>query len=302
MQRGARLARRDEREDGFLLVALIVAIFLILLALSVAAPRLAMQMKRQKEEETVHRANQYVRAIQLYYRKFGTYPPSIDALKKSNNQRFLRQEYLDPLTGKVDWKIIKVGANKTKVKGFFGEDLPGLPGGLGAAAGLSSGTSGGSTAVGGTAIVGASNTPGSSGTGLGGGTTGTTGTTANTGTGTPGTSSGLGSGPTSQDATTASLGQVGPIMGVSVGKDGSSIIVVNEQSQYQDWEFLYDPRIEAMKAKASLLGGGATGGTSGGLGSANTLASPTGNTPPTSNGLGSGTNSTTPTTSPTTPP
>jgi hypothetical protein len=39
-------------------------------------------------------------------------------------------------------------------------------------------------------------------------------------------------------------------------KTGDSITVLNEQTSYDTWEFIYDPRIEQMKAKAALLGGG----------------------------------------------
>ena len=53
-----------------------------------------------REVEAVHRGNQYVRAIRLYYRKFGHYPGSIEQLEKTNNIRFLRQRYVDPMTGK----------------------------------------------------------------------------------------------------------------------------------------------------------------------------------------------------------
>ena len=121
------------------MAAVIVLVFLVLLTLTIAAPRIAMALKRDRELETQHRANQYVRGIRLYYKKFGHYPGSIEQLQKSNNQRFVRQKYLDPMTGKDDWRLIHVGENKTKVKGFFGEDLPGLAGGLGSAAGLQSG-------------------------------------------------------------------------------------------------------------------------------------------------------------------
>ena len=43
-------------------------------------------------------------------------------------------------------------------------------------------------------------------------------------------------------------------------KKGDSVITLNEQTTYNTWEFIYDPRIEQLKAKAGLLGGGATGG------------------------------------------
>src|ERR1700733_8553800 len=92
--------KRDEMrqgEDGFMLVGLIVAIFLILVALSVAAPKVAQELRREREVEAIHRGNQYVRAIRLYYRKTGMYPATIEALEKTNNVRYLRQQYVDPM-------------------------------------------------------------------------------------------------------------------------------------------------------------------------------------------------------------
>ena len=176
-----------------MMAAVIVMVFLVVLALTVAAPTIARSIQRDREIEAQHRANQYVRGIRLYYKKFGHYPGSIEQLQKSNNQRFVRQKYLDPLTGKDDWRLIHVGENKTTVKGFFGEDLPGLAGGLGSAAGLSSGT-GGTTGGSGTQSAfnnsgigsgAGSNSPG--GIGNGG-----TGTGANSGTGATGSNGGPG--------------------------------------------------------------------------------------------------------------
>jgi type II secretory pathway pseudopilin PulG len=247
-------------DEGYMLLAVIVLVFMVLLTLSIAAPRIATQLKRDRELETQHRAQQYVRAIRLYYRKFKSYPSSIDQLEKSNNQRFLRQRYLDPMTGKDDWRLIKVGENKTKVKGFFGEDLPGIGGGLGAAAGLQSpgfaapanpsSYSPGQVLPPGVASPGA--TPlqanpsgGTAGTGSTGSTSGTFGTGGSDGTSSPGGG--------------------GQIMGVGVPATGDSILTVNEQSQYDQWEFLYDPRIEQQYQKGALQG--ATGATAGsGLG------------------------------------
>src|SRR5580704_5074921 len=139
---------RSDGEQGYMLVGLIVAIFLILLVLGTAAPKVARSLQREREVEAEHRANQYVRAIQLYYKKFGHYPGSMDQLEKSNNIRFLRQRYIDPLTGKSDWRMIKVGENKTTVKGFFGQPLAGLTPGLGTAAGAASAGPAGAGAAG----------------------------------------------------------------------------------------------------------------------------------------------------------
>ena len=130
--------RERRSEEGFTLVGLVVAIFLILLVLAVAAPKVAKDLKRDREVEAVHRGNQYVRAVQLYYRKFGHYPGSIEQLEKTNNIRFLRQKYVDPMTGKADWRLIHLGEAKTTVKGFFGAPLTGIAPGLGSAAGLAS--------------------------------------------------------------------------------------------------------------------------------------------------------------------
>ncbi len=131
-------AEKDRGEEGFMLVGLIVAIFFILLVLSVAAPKVAQELRREQEVEAVHRGNQYVRAIRLYYRKIGHYPGSMEQLEKTNNIRFLRQRYVDPMTGKADWRLIQVGEAKTTVKGFFGQPLTGMAPGLGAAAGMGS--------------------------------------------------------------------------------------------------------------------------------------------------------------------
>jgi type II secretory pathway pseudopilin PulG len=279
-------------EDGFALVALIVAIFLILLALSVAAPRMASQLKREREVETAHRAAQYTRAIQVFYRKNNAYPTSLEQLDKTNNQRFLRQHYADPMTGEANWRLIHVGENKTTVKGFFGQELPGIGAGLGSAAnlgsaagsasGASAGTSGSAfnnSSFGSGSSTGASTGLGSSGTSSFGstsssssssfGSSSTSTATGSTGsTGSTGNSTGIGS----QSAT--DIKSAGPIMGVGTVRSGAAIVAVNQKDTYQDWEFLYDPRIEQLKAQVSLFGGGvATGGGSGSLGSASGMGS-----------------------------
>ena len=310
-----------------MLVGLIVAIFLILLVLGTAAPKVARDLRREREVEAEHRANQYVRAIQLYYRKFGHYPGNMDQLEKSNNIRFLRQQYVDPMTGKADWRMIKVGENKTTVKGFFGQPLAGLTPGLGTAAGMASqgaigaGAAGssspsafGSSSPGTGGLGSSSGGPGSSTTSAFGSPTGSTGAATSGASGTGPTtggdsafgsssSSGSSSGTGSQSATSFTGGG-SPFMGIGSSKTGDSIIEPNEQTTYQTWEFLYDPRLEQLKAKASLFGGTPTAAGSSGLGSASGNASPGmgGSTPgATTPGATSPGTTTTPTTTPTTP-
>ena len=258
-----------ETEAGFLLIFIIVAVFLILLTLSIAAPRIAMQIKRDREQETRQRAAQYTRAIQLYYRKSKTYPASMEQLKKSNNTRYLRQEYIDPMTGQKDWKLIHVGENKTQVKGFFGEDLPGIAG----ASGLTSAASGGlsqnspsSSAAGATGSAFNSSSPASAPNSAFGASASATGATTGS------------SGVSSQSATTFGGSGGGAFMGVGIPKQGESLLTVNEQTTYQDWEFLYDPRIEALRAKATLTGGISSGSATSASGLSTIGGSPTNST------------------------
>ncbi len=235
-----------------MLVAVIVMVALVLIALSVAAPVVAKDLRRQKEIESQHRAQQYVRAIRLYYRKTHTYPPSIDALKNTNNIRFLRQEYVDPLTGKSDWKLLHLGEQKTTVKGFFGQELGGIASsGLGSAAGMSSGIG---TPIGGTnstSTIGATSP-------LAGGFQG-----ASTTSTTPGSSGGLfGSSGATGSTGSSGLGGGGAIIGVGTARTGTSISTPNQQSTYDTWEFWYDPRIEQLYQKGQTnagMGSGALG-------------------------------------------
>jgi len=46
-------------------------------------------------------------------------------------------------------------------------------------------------------------------------------------------------------------------MGVGTAKTGTSIVEPNEQTTYETWEFLYDPKIELLYQQGSTLGGGA---------------------------------------------
>ena len=123
IQPGTRTRRPSE--DGFTMVVAIFLLALFTLAMAVAAPEMAKQIQLDREHETMERGRQYVRAIQLYYRKFHRYPPNIDALVDTADMRFLRQKYKDPLTGKSDWRLIHFGEAKTQTLGFFGQPILG---------------------------------------------------------------------------------------------------------------------------------------------------------------------------------
>ncbi|MEO6803859.1 MAG: type II secretion system protein [Granulicella sp.] len=301
-----------QAEQGFMLVGLIVAIFIILLLLGVAAPRVAKQLRREREIEAVHRGNQYVRAVQLYYRKNGRYPGSMEQLEKTNNVRYLRQRYPDPMTGKPDWKLIHVGEAKTTVKGFFGKALAGLPGGaLGNSLGAG-GSVGAGSAVGATGVAGASGASGSSFGASGSGASGSSfgassGSSFGSSSGSSFGSSSFGSSSTSSGGATGSASGVGattdssglnsksassmngtgaPIMGVGSAATGNSIVVLNEQTTYPTWEFIYDPRIEQLKAKTSLLGGAMSSTSVSNMGGNSTTPGAAGSSTPGASGAG----------------
>ena len=310
---GERREPQQSGEQGYMLLGLIVAIALILLALSVAASDVAFKLRREREVESARRADQYVRAIRKFYLKNQHYPGSMEQLDNTNMVRYLRQHYVDPLTGKSDWRLIAPGQNKTTVKGFFGQPLAGIASpGLGAVAGMQSPgvpgpTAGGAGGVGGTSSFGGAGGIGGTssfgGAGGIGGAAGAGSTTVTTGPGTAGTGAAgagaTGAGATGQTGTTdtsgaagtSGLGSVagmasplgtglpgssGPFMGIGSSATGPSILVVNEQTTYQTWEFLYDPRIEKLKqaaalnAGASSVGAGSLGQTPGGFGNSNT--------------------------------
>ena len=105
------------------MLGVLFMVLLITLALAIAAPKMAESIRRDKEIETVHRGMQYARAIQIYFNKYGRYPNTIDQLVKSDNQRFLRKRYLNPMTGKDDWRLIHYGEAKVPAQGLFGQTV-----------------------------------------------------------------------------------------------------------------------------------------------------------------------------------
>ena len=285
-------------EQGYVILLAIFLVALLVIALAIAAPQVAKSIQRDKDLETWHRGMQYRRAIQLYYRKFHAYPPNADALVQTNNIRFLRKKYIDPITGKVDWKPILFGQNKVPTAlGFFGQPLAGSAttiAGIGPSGGngLNSGSTGG--------IL-----PGGISDILGGGptaqplpappaaqpTTPATPTAAQAhreptpretpSTGSTSSTTGSSSGSDQSGQSGQAFGGAG-IIGFSPASDKKSIIIYKKKNHFNEWEFTYDP-ISDMKTMS--------GGNAGGLGQpASSTSTPVGTptfgsstqTPPTS--------------------
>jgi len=96
-------------ESGFALLFIYALAATTAILLFMELPRVAFEAQRDKEQLLIDRGETYSRAIQLYVRKFNRYPPDFDALDNTQNLRFLRQHYSDPMTGKDEWRLIHVG-------------------------------------------------------------------------------------------------------------------------------------------------------------------------------------------------
>lgn len=278
-------------EEGYLLLGLVVVCFLLLLTLAIAAPRVAKQLERDREVESEHRAQEYVRAIQLFYRRTKRFPTSVEELLGTGTTggmssalqvKYLRQQYKDPLTG-GDYRLILVGKAKTEVKGFFGEPLEGAPiGSLGSVAGMqsSSGFSNPATTSGSTSGAGSNGSGLSFGSGMSfGGTQSGSATGSASGSSIAAAMSGseISSSSSSGTDATSFQGSKGAFLGVGSNAKGHGQVEWNGSENIEDWEFLYDPRVEVLKAKVSIFGGSPAASGSGSLG-----------TPQGSSGLGFG--------------
>ena len=233
-------------EEGYMLIAVMFMLAIFLIALSVAVPKISKQIQRDRELETMHRGKQYVRAVKMYDKKFGAYPTSVDALVQSNQIRFLRKKYIDPTTGKDEWKLIRFGQNKTQTLGFFGQPLagsmPGMPG----------------SPMGTPGAPGAPGSPTSTSTDPNAPSTSTStdpnapSTTTSTDPNAPGGATGTGTGLTGQ-----TFGG-GGIIGVTPGSPKQSILIVKKKNHYNEWEFFYDPRVEQMMQGGNIGNNGLT--------------------------------------------
>jgi type II secretory pathway pseudopilin PulG len=272
--------RSGSQQDGYILLTLLLVLSLMaILALAVITP-IKFSMQRDQEQEMVHRGVQYSRAIRGYYKKFGRYPTKLEDLDNTNNLRYIRKRYKDPLTGQ-DFKLLHYGDQGVTLAGGIGGGLipgaspAGAPTGMnGASSGSSSSAFGGSSFGGSTFGSSGANGSGvnssgvfSQSSGPGGNSNSAFGGNSNSQTpagqaGTdaaPGQDSSLagsqnsqqGSSPTGGSAfgssafgSSSSNGQViggGPIVGVASTSKKTSIREYNKKKKYNEWQFVYDP-------------------------------------------------------------
>jgi type II secretory pathway pseudopilin PulG len=276
-------AHKERGQAGYVLLSVMLLVAVMLLALSIELPRIAQQIKREKEEELQHRGLDYAMAIKRFFHKTGRYPTSLEQLEDTNHVRFLRKRYKDPMTPDGEWRLVHPGEAQINFTAMATN--PGLQGGnnLGQGGGNNLGQGGGNNLG-----QGGGNNLGQGGgnnLGQGGGNNLGQGGGNNLGQG-GGNSLGQGGGNNlGQGGGNRGQGQLGSltiqnigngqptgggfIIGVASTSKSTSIKEPNGQTTYDGWLFVYEPRLEQS---------GATG---------IVVAAPTGNAPPTSPGASS---------------
>ncbi len=243
-QRPTAIHRRHS-ERGYILLMLMLFVTLMVIAAGVVAPTMAFRVRRDREEEMIHRGTQYSRAIQHYVKKTGRYPSRLEDLENTNNIRFLRRRYKDPITGK-DFKLLHVGeVQLTSSPGIAGASAIGGPAAQAGGAALQGAAS---TMLGGAATQSAPGaaaataaTPGTNPAG----DPGSDATAANQDSpdaAKPDSSqstSGIGS---NQLSSTVFGG--GPIVGVASVSKALTIREFNHKNHYNQWQFIYDPTMD----------------------------------------------------------
>src|SRR5690348_17107294 len=115
-----RRPRPGSPEQGYVLLMLMMLAAMVVIVLAAGLPFMKQQVQRDQEQEMIHRGVQYSRAIRKYYKKFGRYPTRLEELDNTNNLRFLRKHYKDPITGQ-DFKLLHFG----EVQMAFGAGIAG---------------------------------------------------------------------------------------------------------------------------------------------------------------------------------
>jgi len=249
-RRSPRRLRRNE--SGYVLLTLLLVVTLMVIAATVVLPSISYEIRRDQEQELIHRGVQYSRAIRSYYKKFGRYPARLEDLENTNNLRFLRKRYKDPLNKNKDFKLLHYGDPGVKLTGTIaGGTIPGANA-IGAAPGgpNSSGLFGQSSAF-------AGNTSG----GFGGSSAFGANSNANAGSNASAqnqTSADPSQNPSSanpQDSSSTKIDSAGasdkssgqqlvsggPIVGVASVSKKTTIREFNHKKKYEDWQFVYDP-------------------------------------------------------------
>jgi type II secretory pathway pseudopilin PulG len=255
--------RRRGSQRGYILLVIVMMLTIALIAFTAMAPNEVTEIKRDREEEIIHRGKAYARGIKLFYKRFGRYPTSLNELQGTQNIKFIRQLYKDPMSPDGEWRIIHIGEAKYPPKGFGFSNIPGAKSIGTPIGGGPAGTQMTGGAIGGGAIL-----PGGVGSILGG-------ASSQLGSNQPSTG---GMTPAEQISKpiSGSAQNMMPVMGVASTNKSTSIHEVNERKKYDEWEFIYDPRYDIAAQMPQVIPGGVGGTMPGAL---NQQVMPTGTQP-----------------------
>jgi type II secretory pathway pseudopilin PulG len=100
------------RTTGFTYLAVLFVVAIMGVGLALTGEVWHTASRRAKEAELLYVGNQYRKAIERYYLSGPPlYPRGLEELLKDprrpSTERYLRQLYPDPITGKSDWGIVK---------------------------------------------------------------------------------------------------------------------------------------------------------------------------------------------------
>ncbi|HEV3061746.1 MAG TPA: hypothetical protein VGY48_26075 [Vicinamibacterales bacterium] len=210
-----------DNQDGYAMAALLVAMSVAAVMMTVAMPVWKQMARRDKEEELIFRGTQYVRALRLFGTKYANAsPPNVDILVE---QRFIRKKFKDPITNDDFQPILAgqavPGAPASPQPGSGGRGQTGQPSPSGGQSGSQSGSSPFGNGIGG------STRAGGAGTGNAGGPT------------TPLSPGGVSGGGISSIGTPGA-GATGGVIGVVSKSKDKSLRLYNGRSHYNEWAFI----------------------------------------------------------------
>src|SRR5229473_8262428 len=240
-----KLQNPQRPQRGYMLITLMLALALITIGLLTVLPEIGQQIRRDREEEMRHRGTAYMRAIQHFYKRLGRYPMRVEELESTNNLRFLRKRYKDPVnrdraTGQEkDFKFLHqtdISLNNGPVLG----QIPGQAPGQGTLGGVQGGPQ--AAALGALAAQPGGVQP----TGTAAAQTPATGDSSNSNAeGNPNPPESSPSNSISSSGSSSGFnGPVlggGPILGVASASKEKTIRVFYQKTHYNDWLFIYVP-------------------------------------------------------------
>lgn len=232
--------RGRNQEQGYILLTLLLIMAVMGIVAATLVTDIKFEIQRDREEEMIHRGVQYSRAIRAYYKKFGRYPANLENLENTNQMRFLRKRYKDPLTGK-DFKLLHFGEVKMGMMGMTGSGV--IPGAS------TIGSNGTLTPNNGANSTFGSNTSASS-FGQSSPAQQQTGANAAQAGDSVTDSQNSSSGSTNDSGDQGSSDQSGqtfggmPIVGVASTSKLTTIREFDKKKKYNEWSFVYDPNLD----------------------------------------------------------